>query len=289
MAIGDWMRRRRLRRLERRGDVVAHWSNEAQALLDLGEDLIPGPERELSRDLYGLLVYAWAAQADRGAVFHAFDALRWVRTQACQGYANTAALLQEIRTALPRGETAERMVAFFSELAEKRSTYLFLPVVSRIDQHQGGEGPLPSAALRVDRLANRHADCHYGQVIRSLVPGGPEVARNRDVVLLAVLVVLWDKGPWRGEGAQLLDLIRAGLRRLHEAPDAVLAAVRADRVPGSAHQALAVEVVTAAEEIAVRAPWLWLEALFVVESALAGPQWFETAFEVKVIPADTML
>ena len=56
MAIRDWMGRHRLRRLERRGDVVLHWAEEAQALLDLGGDLIP--ERELSRDLYGLLVYA---------------------------------------------------------------------------------------------------------------------------------------------------------------------------------------------------------------------------------------
>ena len=67
VAIRDWMKWQRLRRLERRGDVVLRWSEEAQALLDLGGDLIP--ERELSRDLYGLLVYAWAtgaAQEDRG-------------------------------------------------------------------------------------------------------------------------------------------------------------------------------------------------------------------------------
>lgn len=258
-------------------------------MLDLGEDLIPGSERELSRDLYGLLVYAWAAQADRGAVFHAHDVLRWVRAQVWRGYADMPALLQEIRTALPRGETGARMLAFFKELAGKRSTSLFLPVVSRIDRHQGGEGPLPLAALRVDGLADRHADRHYGKVVRSMFAGGRELVRDRDVFLLAVVVVLWDEGPWRGEGTELLDMVGAGLRRLYDAPDAVLAAVWADCVPSSTHEALAAEIVTAAEEIAVRAPWLWLEVLFIIENALAGPQWFETAFEVKVIPTDTML
>lgn len=129
------MKRRRLRRLERRGDVVAWWADEVQALLDLGGDLIPDPAREVPRDLYGLLVYAWAARADRGAAFHAHDVLRGVRAQAWQGYADMPALLGEIRTALPRSATGGRMVAFFEELAQKRSTYLFLPVVSRIDRH----------------------------------------------------------------------------------------------------------------------------------------------------------
>ena len=61
MAIRDWMGRHRLRRLERRGDVVLHWTDKAQALLSLGQDLIP--ERELLRNFYGLLVYAGAGLA----------------------------------------------------------------------------------------------------------------------------------------------------------------------------------------------------------------------------------
>lgn len=289
VAIRDWMRRQRLRRLERRGDVVVRWSDEAQALLDLGQDLIPEPTRELSRDLYGLLVYSWAAQADRGAAFDAHDVLAQVRAQAWRGTTDMPALLQEIRAALPRGQAGERMIAFFSELAEKRSTYLFLPVVSRIDRHQGGTDPLQPGALRVDGLSERHADRHYGQVVRSMFAGGPELAREQDVFLLAALVVLWNEGPWQGDRVRLFGVVQGGLRRLFEAPETLLAAVRADRTPRSPHESFAAEVVTAAEEIAVRAPWLWLEALFVVESAIAGPQWFETAFEVTVIPTDDVL
>lgn len=61
MAIRDWLRRQQLRRLERRGDVVVRWSDEAQALFDLGEDLIPDPARGPSRDLCELLVDTWVA------------------------------------------------------------------------------------------------------------------------------------------------------------------------------------------------------------------------------------
>ncbi|WP_299656738.1 hypothetical protein [uncultured Jannaschia sp.] len=198
-------------------------------------------------------------------------------------------LLAERRTLLPRGATGARMVAFFEELAAKRSTYLFLPVVSRIDRHQSEGGRLPIGALKVDGLADRHADRNYGQIVRGMYAGGPEIARDRDVFLLAVMVVLWDAGPWRGDNVQLLEKVRAGLRKLYDDPAAALAPVRADRVEGKSYLAAAIEIVTVAEEIAARAPWLWLEVLFVIENALAGPQWFAHAFEVKVIPTKDML
>ncbi|MGB3555463.1 MAG: hypothetical protein WBA25_12580 [Jannaschia sp.] len=285
MAIRDWMNRKRLRRLERRDDVVAYWSEEVQALFDLGEDLIPGPERELSRDLYGLLIYAWAAEAERAEMFDACGVLRRVRTQAWRGYTEMPALLDGLRRALPRGGTGARMVAFFGELAAKRATYLFLPVIAGIDRHQSAEGPVRIGALQVDGLTDRHADRAYGQVVRAMFAGGPELARDRDVFLLAIMVVVWDTGPWQGDGAALLALVETGLRRLRDDPAAALAAVRADIVPGGPHAALAAEIATAADEIASRAPWLWLDVLFLLENARAGPQWFEHAFEVRIIPA----
>ena len=106
--------------------------------------------------------------------------------------------------------------------------------------------------------------------------------------LLAVMVAIWDEGPWRGEGVELIALVATRLRGLYDDPAVALSAVRADRIPGSPHETLATEVVTAAEEIAVRAPWLWLDVLSILENALVGPQWFEQAFEVKVIPPGEM-
>lgn len=284
MTIGDWRRRRERKRLERRGDIVARWSDEAQALLDLGGDLIPGDDWELSRDLYGLLVYLRAVEADRDAAFDAHAILCRVRAQAWRGYTDMPALLREVRAALPRGETGGRMVTFFEELAAKRSTSLFLPVVARIDRHQASSGPLPIGALRVDGLTDRHAARHYGQLVRGMFAGGRNVARERDAFLLGVMVAIWEQGPWRGEAVALLALVATRLRGLYDDPALALSAVRADRVPGSPHEALAAEVVTSAEEIAVRAPWLWLDVLAILENALAGPQWFEHAFEAKAIP-----
>lgn len=283
MAISDWVKRQKLRRLERRGDIVARWSEEAQALVDLGGDLIPGPEREVPRDLYGLLVYAWAARADRGEVFHADEVLRRVRARAWHGYTDMPALLREIRAALPRGGTGPRMVAFFEELAAKRSTYLFLPVVSRIDRHQGEEGPLPVSALKVDGLADRHADRRYGRLVRDLFAAAPAATRDRDTVLVALMVLAWDKGKWEGDITRLLAALAGQLRVLYDAPNKALTAVQADTGDPDLG-AVATEMVHAAEEISARAPWLWLEALFIVENWITGPQFYEHAFEVKVIP-----
>ncbi len=87
-----------------------------------------------------------------------------------------------------------------------------------------------------------------------------------------------------GTGSRVADHGADGLHRLYDDAADALAAVRADRVLGSPHKAPATEIVMAAE-IASRAPWLWLEVLFVMENALAGPQWLENSFEVEVIPS----
>ena len=73
-------------------------------------------------------------------------------------------------------------------------------------------------------------------------------------------------------------------RKLYEAPRSVLAPVRANLGPRCRHRALATELVTAADEIAARAPWLWLDMLFVVENAFSGAQFFGKAFEVTASP-----
>ncbi len=87
-------------------------------------------------------------------MFDAHEVLRGVRARACRGYTDMVSLMQEVRTTLPRGEIGGRMAAFFGELTEKRSTYLFLPVTARIDRHQSKAGSLPIGALRVDGLAD---------------------------------------------------------------------------------------------------------------------------------------
>ena len=66
------------------------------------------------------------------------------------------------------------------------------------------------------------------------------------MVLLALALTLWGKGSWQGEAAESLALVQGGLLRLLENTAAALWEVRADRIPGSPHEALTTEIVTAA-------------------------------------------
>jgi hypothetical protein len=112
----------------------------AQAFWDgiryLARELIPEDEREISRDLFTLLAYAWSAAAEKRRPYDPFEILRALRDRAWLGYADTPALIGQIRHDLPRAAAAARMADYFEELVAKRSTYLFLPIVSRIDRHQ---------------------------------------------------------------------------------------------------------------------------------------------------------
>ena len=117
-------------------------------ILYLSRELIPEDEREISRDLFALIAYSWAVAAGKRGTYDPFDVLRTIRDRAWLGYADTPALIAQVRRDLPRAEVAGRMASYFGELAAKRGTYLFLPVVSRIDRHQ--LGPLPRQ-LDLDR------------------------------------------------------------------------------------------------------------------------------------------
>ena len=158
-----WLERVKLRRLEKRGDIVVGWSQSLLTLIELAEDMIPGPERELSRDLFGLIAFTWAAEAKPGAEYDPLPLLRAVRDRAWLGYTEPATLIAQTAEELPHSTTARRMRDFFAELAEKRSSYLFLPIVSRIERHQSAEGPLPVGDLELDGFSQRHGDTELGR------------------------------------------------------------------------------------------------------------------------------
>src|SRR6185437_14500453 len=101
-----WRERARLRHLARRGDAVLGAQQFWDGILYLAREVIPEDDREISRDLFTVLAYAWL------------------------GYADTPALIAQIRHDLPRAAAATRMADYFEELVAKRSTYFFLPIVS---------------------------------------------------------------------------------------------------------------------------------------------------------------
>ena len=167
--VGDLWRARKIAQAERRGDVVDGWTDALKFFLELGRDLIPDQDREIPRDILGLLAFAWAARADQKAAYDPHLLLREIRGRAWLGYTDTPALVAQIRADVPRSDTGRRMIAFFEELSAKRSTYLFLPVVSRIDRHQSRSGEPAIGALRLDGLLERHPR----RDISHLQPRGP--------------------------------------------------------------------------------------------------------------------
>jgi hypothetical protein len=68
------------------------------------------------------------------------------------------------------------------------------------------------------------------------------------------------------------------LRRLYQQPDAALAAIRAD---AANHDAAARALAMLQEIGTTRNRPLLLEALFIAENIVTGPQHFEHAFEVE--------
>jgi hypothetical protein len=144
--------------LERRGDLIRGTEQFWELVSNLAGDLMPGPEREIPRDLFTMLAFVWAIQAEKGVPHDPYALLRHVRDRAWQGYADTGRLAEVIQQELPRSQGAVRMARYFEEIAAKRSAYLFLPIVSRVDRHQAKQRP--PERLELDALGEewgRHA------------------------------------------------------------------------------------------------------------------------------------
>jgi hypothetical protein len=268
----------RLRRMVRRGDALVGADVFWDGVTYLAQDLMPEPEWEMPRDLFCLLAYAWAVRADKHAQYDPFVILRHIRDRAWLGYVHTPALVAEIRAALPRADAGRRMALYFEELAAKHGTYLFLPSVSRVDQHQAG--PLPGP-LAIDTFEDDFA--HSSPVIGrmcELFQFPPAVTRQRNATLVALLTGGWGKGLQAvlSTPQDFYAVAARQLRLLYDQPDQALGAGRAD----AGSHPMAAQLVGIVEELNTEAGRpLWLEALFIAENGLRGPQRFEHSFEIK--------
>jgi hypothetical protein len=271
-----WRERARLRHLARRGDAVLGAQAFWDGVLYLARELIPEDDREISRDLFGLIAYAWGAAAQKGRAHDPFEVLRTLRDRAWLGYADTPALIAQMRRDLPRAEGTARMAEYFEELVAKHSTYLFLPIVSRIDRHQ--RGPLPRQ-LELDRTMVEFGHASLATVVRQIFVLTPSLARERDLFFHALLTLHWGTGLERQIGPQeLAGMVAHQLRQLYQQPDEALAAVRAD---AASHDAAARALAMLQEVGTERNRPLILEALFIAENIATGPQRLDHAFEIE--------
>ena len=268
--------RAHMRHLARRGDAMLGAQEFWDGIFYLSHELIPEDEREISRDLFALIAYAWGVTAEKGRAYDPFDILRVIRDRAWLGYADTPALVAQVRRDLPRAEVAGRMANYFGELAAKRGTYLFLPIVSRIDRHQFG--PLPRR-LELDQTMADYSHSRQAASVRQLFALAPGMARERDLFFHALLTGSWDSGVDKVVSPQELSGMAARqLRRLYETPDEALAAVRTD---AGTHAAAARSIEILQEVGTQQNRPLLLEALFVAENMATGPQHFDHAFEIE--------
>lgn len=274
--------RQRLRRAESRGDVVSDRTGDLRLILELGEALIPDAAREIPRDLFGLLAFSWAVHAGEAQIGDAHALLKEVRRRAWLGYSDPDALIALVRSDLPRSDVSRRMVAYFGELAAKRSTYMFLPVVSRIDHHQSATSAAALGSLRLDGITGRWGDTALSEFAAMSFALAPELTRERDALYLALLTGRWGR-VGLVTGTELSSQAAGQLRRLFEAPDEALAETRESFSELGPSSELAHALVEIGEEVSARAPWLWLETLFIVENWITGPRWFDHAFEVQTI------
>lgn len=266
----------RMQHLARRGDALLGAQEFWDTFAYLSRELIPEDEREISRDLFALIAYAWGVAAEKGRGHDPFDVLRVIRDRAWLGYADIPALIEQVRRDLPRAEVAARMVAYFGELDAKRSTYLFLPIVSRIDRHQ--LGPLPRH-LELDRTMADYSSSRQATAVRQLFLAAPGLARERDLFFHALLTGGWDSGVNKVVSGQELSVLAARqLRLLYEQPAQALAAARAD---AASHKAASRSIEVLEEVGAEQNRPLLLEALFVAENMATGAQHFGHAFEIK--------
>lgn len=273
------------RRLERRGDLIRGTEQFWDLIDGLASDIMPGSTWEIPRDLFVMLAYVWAAQADKGVPHDPHALLRHVRDRAWQGYTDTGRLAAAIRRELSHSQGVARMARYFEEIAAKRSTHLFLPAVSRVDRHQAGRRP--PECLQLDALGAEWGDTSLGRIARQAFATAPAgtTARERDAFMLALMTAGWGRGTRVMGGPELLDTAAVQLRRLYEVPEVALAAVRGD---AGGHPAAA-RMVAAAEEVGAADRPLWLEALFLAEAWRAGTQHFEHAFEMKAGPLRDIL
>lgn len=171
MVLRRLLGRLRLRRMERRGEAVVDNGLYFDGFATLADDLIPGRDFEILRDLLRILAFCWAARADRSKTHH----------------------------------------PYFGELCEKHGTYLFLPVVSRIERHQAG--PLP-ATLQLDAIMDAFGNISSAAVVRQAFALAPKAGRERNAFFLALLTRSWGRDHVFDTPNEFYEAVAAQLRLL---------------------------------------------------------------------------
>lgn len=243
----------------------------------LVDDLLPGEERELSRDLFLLLAKnVWAKKRKTKVELDPYEILFRIREQAWLAYTNMPELIGGLRSEFPRSKQIAAQLRYFEEISDKGCRYLFLPIVSRIARHQA-PGPMP-AVLMLDKIQAEYGHLPAAGFARSVCASAPSHTRERDAFLVALIGQTWGKGH-RPVDEALFTAIIDELRSLYVTPHAALGTLRGQ----DPSNVVASRIVAMADEATRLDPSLWLEALFLAERSFEEPQIFEHTVVVKGI------
>ncbi len=266
----------RLRRLERRGEIVRGTAGLWDFVEPLAHDLMPREEHEVSRDLFLLLAgNLWAKTQKTKVELDSHEILVRIREGAWLAYTNMPELIGGLRAEFPNSKNIADQLRYFEEISDKGCRYLFLPIVSRIARHQA-PGPIPPV-LKLDKIQAEYGTLSAAGMARTAFALAPSYTRERDAFLVAVIGEMWGKGNRSITSQALLAATAINeLRALYTTPGAALGRLRAE----DRSNFLAARLVAMADEVSRLDPSLWLEALFLAESWLAGPQVFEHPVEI---------
>ena len=265
----------RLRRLERRGEIVRGTAGLWDFIEPLVYDLLPSEEHEVSRDLFLLLAgNLWAKTRKTKIEPDSHEILVRIREQAWLAYTNMPELIGGIRSEFPKSKNIAGQLRYFEEISDKGCRYLFLPIVSRIARHQA-PGPIP-AALMLDEIQAEYGHLSAAGIARMTFALAPSYTRERDAFLVAVIGETWGKGNQPTSKA-LLAVIIDELRSLYVTPGTALESLRGQ----DPSNFVAARIVAMADEVTRLDPSLWLETMYLAESWLAGPQVFEHPVEIR--------
>lgn len=260
--------------LEKRGEAVVDQREFWEFIKLLSTDLIPDSTNEIPRDLFRILAFWWAVTARKDVEQDPHEVLRQVREKAWLAYTDMPKTLENVRTDFPDTPSRQRILDYFEELDQKQSTYVFLPVVSSIDRHQGAK---PASSYSVDRIMDRMKSGTIRSLVRQSFLLAPHASRERDVLMLALATQTWGRPQVARSPMEFYKLAATHLRALYDDPAGALSAVEKD----AADNDIAEYLLASGAEIATEAgrPIL-LETLYIVENWITGPKHFTHAFEV---------
>lgn len=258
--------RSRLRKVGALVDAQEYWD----FLALLTKECLPEPKYAISRDLMLSLAYYHGKEVGAQGQTDGTKALREICAQAWLGFTKPHDLCEVIIARHGSSIDATRTVRFVRELERKQSTYMFLPIVGAVIRR---DFKIDSALLREVEQRLTAAATTSGGI--GLVPRLVSATAACD--LINVTASCLDAAGARPSGS--LHDTAAELRNAFESSGS------APFLPQPSSENHPRDSDHLRQSINRTCPWLWIDALVLVNNLMAGPQSIEYCCRPEVMKA----